>query len=250
MKSIYLTEQEKEKLFIKFADEFKKELDNYSFSLSDKTFSVKTNIGEVAKEKVTITFSQEAYLRMKALVDYFNTEVGWYGLVDKIDDHNYYVYGVKLCKQYVDGAKVDTTDEDTLEFFDSLTDDEAEHMHFQAHSHVNMSTNASAVDLQNQNDVVRNVGKTGFYIFQIWNKKEEISTYLSDLDNNIFYDSKDVIIDIEDSLGTIDEFITSIEKLVCKKVTSYPYQWNNYGKEKKKEKKDYNMPGYYYEGWE
>lgn len=242
MKSIYLTEEEKEKLLMKFLDEFKKEIDNYSFKVNDKSFTLKAEFGSVAKEKVLIIYTQQAYMRMRSLVDYFDTEVSWYGLVSKLDDKTYLIYDVKICKQYVDGAKVDTEDDDTLEFFNNLTDDEAEHMHFQAHSHVNMSTSASAVDLQNQSDVIRNIGKTGFYIFQIWNKKEEISTYLYDLDNNIFYDSKDVEIDIEDSLGTMTDYILSVKDLVCKK--KYPYTWTP------SKKSSNTMYDEYYKGWE
>ena len=245
MKPINLTEEQKENLFIKFAEKFKKELDNFVFNMSDTTLSVKTNFREVAKEKVLILYTPEAYLRMNALVDSFTTEVGWYGLVDQISPKLYRVYDVKVCKQYVNGGKVDTEDADTLEFFDSLTDDEIDHMHFQAHSHVNMSTSASGVDLQNQADVVRNMGKTGFYLFQIWNKKGEISTYLYDLDNNTYYDSKDVEIAVEDPLGTVDDFVESIEDLVVEK-KYYPYQNQKQNQNNGKEKSAPTyLPGYY-----
>ena len=116
-------------------------------------------------------------------------------------------------------------------------------MHFQAHSHVNMSTSASGVDLQNQADVVRNMGKDGFYIFQIWNKKGDISTYLYDLDNNVFYDSKDVDIAVEDPLGTVDDFIDSIDKLVIEK-KYYPYQ----NKTPAAKSEPTYLPGYYANG--
>jgi hypothetical protein len=243
MKKIYLNEKEKKNMLNKFVEQFKKQIDEYMFSLTDKSFTVKTELGEVAKDKVVILYTQEAYLRMKALVNYFSTEVAWYGLVDKLDDKTYHVYDVKMCKQYVNGAKVDTEDDDAVEFFDSLTDDELNHMHFQAHSHVNMSTGASAVDIQNQNDVVRNMGKKGFYIFQIWNKKDEISTYLYDLDNNTYYDSKDVIVEVEDSMGTLDDFLAEAEEKVIEK-KSYPYQWQ-YQKSGKKSDKFENMPDDY-----
>ena len=273
MKPIVLSEDMKTKLFEQFFEKFKKELDNFAFNTSDTTISVKTNFSEVAKEKVVITYTQEAFLRMQSLVEFFDTEVAWYGLVARLDPTHYYVYDVKVCKQYVDGAKVDTKDEDTLEFFDSLTDEEANDMHFQAHSHVKMSTSASGVDLQNQQDVVKNLGKTGFYIFQIWNKNNDINTYLYDLDNNVYYDRKDVIIDVEG----VDDFIAEVADLVVEKKT-YPYQYSGSGynyngysynapkkdaekkEEKEKEKSDVTnpayLPGYYdgyscgYEGWD
>lgn len=223
MKPIRLTEEEKTKLFDKFIEQFKNEIDNFSFSSNSSSITIKTNFNSVAKEKVLILFTPEAYLRMNALVHAFTTEIGWYGLVNKISDKVYEIYDVKVCQQYVTGGKVDTDDKETLDFFESLTDDELDHMHYQAHSHVNMSTSASGVDLGNQADVVKNMGKTGFYIFQIWNKKGDISTYLYDLDNNVFYDSKDVEIAIEDPLGTIDDFIDSVSDLVVERKV-YPYQ--------------------------
>lgn len=228
MKPIYLTKEIEEDMLKKFFEKFKKEWANFRDNLNDTKFSVTQEFSEAAKEKVTILFSQQAYLRMKALVDYFDTEVAWYGLVEKLEPKKYRVYDVRVCKQYVSGAKVDTEDEDTLEFFNSLTDDEAEHMHFQAHSHVKMSTGASCVDQQNQADVVSSMGKKGFYLFQIWNKQGEISSYVYDLDDNMYYDSKDVIIDIEDEKGTLLDYIDTVEKLVQEKKFSYPYQvYNN-----------------------
>lgn len=244
MKPIFLTEEMKTRLFEEFFGKFKSELENYGFSSSDTTLSVKTNFSKPATEKVVIIFSQDAYLKMQSLVEYFDTEVAWYGMVKHIDELTYYVYDVKVCKQYVNGAKVDTEDEDTLEFFNSLTDEEANDMHFQAHSHVKMGTTASATDMQNQQDVIKNLGKTGFYIFQIWNKNNDINTYLYDLDNNIFYDRKDVIIEIEG----VDDFVLSVADLVTeKKVTTYPYV--SYGKTQKNEKEKERSSDYWYNNY-
>ena len=251
MKPINITDETKMMLFKDFAEKFMKELDNFSFNKNETKFSFSCNLGKEAKEKITILYSQKAYIRMLTLVDFYDTEVGWYGFVEKLSDHLYYVYDVKLCKQYVNGTKVDTEDEDTLKFFDSLTDEEAAHMHFQAHSHVRMGTMASGIDLQNQADVIRNMGKTGFYIFQIWNKSNDINTYLYDLDNNMFYDKKDIIIDIEDDEGTISDFVDSTVDLVVEK-KSYPYQqyagMNNSKKNEKEEKEKTTYLNGYWDG--
>lgn len=227
MRPINLSNETVDKLYGEFLEKFKNEIANYGFS-GGTSMTIKTNFEEVAKEKVIIKYTQEAFLRMQALVDFFDSEVAWYGLCERLGEKEFRVYGVKLCKQEVSGAKVDTSDEDTLEFFCSLTDDEAEHLHFQAHSHVKMSTGASGTDIQNQQDVVRNMGKSGFYIFQIWNKNNDINTYLYDLDNNVFYDRKDVMIVIEDSMGDLDDFIASVADLVVEKKT-YPYQYGGNG---------------------
>lgn len=245
MKPIIMTKDAEESLLKTIAEKLKKEIDSFKFNINDTKFSFSMDMSQIAKEKITVLFTSQAYLRMQALVDFYDTEVGWYGLVEKINNKLYRVYDVKVCKQYVNGAKVDTEDDDTLEFFNSLTDEEAEHMHFQAHSHVKMSTSASGVDLQNQTDVIHNMGKSGFYIFQIWNKANDINTYIYDLDENMFYDSKDVIIEIEDEDAFISDFIESTIDLVCEK-KYYPYQTETSKKGKKKQQYESSyLPGYY-----
>ena len=252
MKPIKITKETEEKILTSFFEKFKKEWDNFKSNMNETRFTFTTDLSEVAKEKVTILYSQKAYLRMQALVDFYDTEVGWYGLVERLGEKLFRVYDVKLCRQYVNGAKVDTEDEDTLEFFNSLTNEEAEHLHFQAHSHVKMSTGASGVDLQNQADVVKNIGKTGFYIFQIWNKQNDINTYLYDLDNNLFYDRKDVILEIEDDDATLSDFLADSTDLVVE--MKFQYQ-KKQGKKEVEENK--YLGGYwdgntypYYERWE
>lgn len=239
MKPIKLTEEMRFAVFQDMVKKLDDQLNSYGFNTTDASITLKTNFSETAKQKVVITYTQQAYLRMRKLVQHFDSEVAWYGLVEQIDPLHYRVYDAKVCKQYVSGVKVDTEDEDTFEFFSQLTDDEAEHMHFQAHSHVNMSTSASGTDVQNQEDMIKSLSGKGFYIFQIWNKKDEVSTYLYDVDNNIFYDSKDVILEIEG----MDDFLASVVDLVQKKVVQYPYQnqnntWNASGAANPKPKEE------------
>ena len=261
MKPIKLTEDMRLLVFQDMVKKLEEQMDSYGFNSTDASITIKTSFVQTAKEKVVISYTQQAYLRMRELVQFFDTEVAWYGLVEQIDPLHYKVYDVKVCKQYVNGTKVDTEDEDVLEFFNSLTDEEAEHMHFQAHSHVNMSTSASGTDVQNQEDMIANLGGKGFYIFQIWNKKDDISTYLYDLDNNIFYDRKDVVIDIEG----VDDFLLTVYDLVQKKTYTYPYQdkgWRTDGsaqppkentpaakKEEKKNEKEDKYPTSYLPGY-
>ena len=237
MRPIQMNKEAEDKMLKLFFEKFQKEWKNYKENVNEKKFTFSIDFSEPLKDKIEIMFTPQAFLRMHALVDFYSTEVGWYGLVEKLDDKLYRVYDVKICKQYVNGSKVDTEDEDTLEFFNTLTDEEAEDMHFQAHSHVKMSTEASGVDLQNQLDVVRNMGKKGFYIFQIWNKNEDINTYLYDLDNNMFYDKKDIIITIEDGNETIADWVAKTKLLVQEKKvkTYYPATYYDKGKEVKKD---------------
>ena len=219
MKPIVLTDKAKEVMIKHFMEKFNKALDEYAFNIDKKKFSFEAEINQVAKEKVHIIYNPTAYLRMLKLVNHYESEVTWYGLIKKLEDKKYYVYDVIVCPQYVSGAKVDTDDDETLEFFSNLSDEQAENMYYQAHSHVNFSTEASGVDMQNQIDILGNMlNKDGFFLFQIWNKKGEVSTYLYDLGANIFYDSKDVEMEIEDpDYESLDAFIEANKSLVKKR---------------------------------
>ena len=214
MKQLRITEKEKKSLLKKLLEKFEKEMNTYEDNINDSTIKFEFKFSEECKQKVVLYYTPQAYLKMMALVDHYDTEVGWYGLAEKHSSKEFLVYDVRMCRQIVSGAKVDTTDEDTLNFFDSLNDEDLDHLKFQGHSHVRMSTEASGIDLQNQADVVRNMGKDGFYIFQIWNKNGDINTYLYDLDENKFYDRKDIITDIWLGEGPLSEFTTASEKLV------------------------------------
>lgn len=216
MRPLRLNDKEKSELINKLLKQFMASLDNYTFGNSTK-ISFEANIGGKLKKKIKLVYSPSAWLKMNALVENFTSEVSWFGLVDKTDDPLvYYIYDVLVCKQQVNGAKVDTEDDDMFEFLSGLSDEQADHLHFQAHSHVNMSTSASGTDLQNQADILANMpGNDGFYIFQIWNKRGDINTYFYDLTNNVFYDKDDVEILIEDeTFGTIDDFVDDAKKLV------------------------------------
>ena len=235
MRPLKLNDKEKSELVNKLLKQFITSLDNYTFGNSTK-ITFEATIGGKLKDKIKLVYSPSAWLKMQTLVKNFTSEVSWFGLVDKTESPLvYYIYDVLVCKQQVNGAKVDTEDEDMLEFLSGLTDEQAEHLHFQAHSHVNMATSASGTDLQNQADIIGNMpGNDGFYIFQIWNKYGDINTYFYDLANNAFYDRDDVEIYIDDeTYGTIDDFINEAKKLVTG-IVAKP--------KKKKDEKDNKAP--------
>lgn len=240
MKPIYFTEEAEEKVLKAFVDKFKIDWAKFVADKNKTKFSFSVDVSTVAKDRVTIIYSPKAYLRMQALVDFFDTEVSWYALVEKLADRIYRIYDVRVCKQYVNGVKVDTDDDSTREFYDSLPDDEVNHLHCQCHSHVRASTDASEVDIQNQLDILSNVGNKGFYIFQIWNKQGDINTYLYDMDDNVYYDRKDVDIEIEDDgILTLNDFLGE----AASQVIEMKYQQWDKGEKTKKSDAGVNYLG-------
>lgn len=208
MKKVKLTVEDKEKL----VNEFRKQLDDSEATGVEKVIFEKT-ITDASKDKVTIYFTPAAYLRSQALVKHYAGEIGWHGLVEKLSDREYKVYDIIVYPQMVSGARtLDPTKENLwYEKYEDVLDE----MRFQAHSHVEMSTFASDTDKSNQKNVVNNMGGTGYMIFQIWNKKGDINTFLYDIDNNLLYERGDVIIEIlDDEYGTMSAFVRESDKLV------------------------------------
>ena len=223
MKPITLSQEAKETLLKGMVREFVKALDDYEFNINETKFSYEQNFSVKAKDKIVIQFTPQAYLRCLEMVKSYSSEIGWYGLIRQIGDKKYQVYDIIVCNQKVSGGRVITEDDDMVEFYESLTDEQAEFLHFQAHSHVNMATSPSSVDLENQASTVKNMGGKGFYLFQIWNKSLDINSFLYDLDNNVFYDKNDIEVIVEDDeFGSITGFINSLKD----KVASMTYTGN------------------------
>ena len=221
MRPIELDMKEKAKIFKELSVKFAEMLDGFTYSKSGK-FEFSFDISKKLKNKIQLIYTPGAWLRMRRLVDSFSTEIGWFGLVQRLEKDKFLIYDVLVCKQQVSGAKVDTEDDDMIEFISGLTDEQSRDMHFQAHSHVNFSVDASGTDMENQADILNTIpGHEGFYIFQIWNKRGEINTYLYDLDDNMFYDRNDVEIKIQDPYGTLDDFIKEAEKKVTTPKPNY-----------------------------
>lgn len=229
MKPITLSQESKTELMKEMIGNFAMALENYEFNINETRFSYEKSFSVKAKDKIVIRFTPQAYLRCLEMVKTYTSEIGWYGLIKKLDDHVYQVYDIIVCNQKVSGGRVITDDDDMVEFYENLTDEQAEYLHFQAHSHVNMSTSPSSVDLENQASTVKNMGGKGFYLFQIWNKSLDINSFLYDLDNNVFYDKNDieVIVD-DDEFGSITEFINSLKDKVSSMAYTQPKQTSSY----------------------
>ena len=210
MKRIKLTDKDIDEV----VNEFKGKLIEYENSpLCNKSFSFQKDFGKKAEERIHITFTQQAYLRSQALVSVFPGEVGWYGLMRKVADRSYLIYDILVCPQVV--SSVTTADKsETNDWYEQ--DDIYEHLHFQAHSHVDMATSPSTTDINNQQNVVANTQGQGYKLFQIWNKKGEINSFFYDIENNMMYDKNDIDIDILDdsAFGTLKGFIEDAKTYV------------------------------------
>ena len=187
------------------------------------------SLSEVKKDSIEIRFTDEAYDKMMALVNHFSTEIAWHGLVNRIDATHFEIYDIMVYPQTVTGANVET-DQAKYQMWlmdpDIHSDEEFSHIRMQGHSHVNMATSPSGVDLSNQERMLDTFSADDYFIFLIWNKREEFSARVYDMKANVMYDEKDIKMVCGNN--RYGDFCAEAEKFLEKK--TYPqYQTTLYG---------------------
>ena len=244
MKPINITEQDKEQIRL----DFMKALE--TARLNDGSFSFTRSFASrdaKPEERAILSYSAEAYLKMLLLVQKFDTEIGWHGLIRKIGDRHWYAYDVLVYDQMVTGATVNTDQEGYVRFLAGLTEEQSQDMFFHGHSHVNMAVFPSSTDMNHRDGLVNTADPDKTWIFQIWNKKGEISTAIYDIPNNILYETKDIDLNVAFEFGgttgtfTSDSFVADARacvKKVFQPATAVAVAAKPVKKEKKPVKKD------------
>lgn len=196
-------------------------------TLQTDRFSFSKNFSKPAKDAVEVNFTLEAYHEMCALIDHFNTEVAWHGLVNRIDKTHFQITKIMIYPQTVTGATVNTDQAEYTKWLYAHNDEEFNAIRFQGHSHVNMGTTPSGVDMQNQWDVIDQLGPEDYYIFMIWNKSRSYNVRVVDMADNVIYSGDDVKV----TIGDLDmkSFIEEAEGLVKKQVATYTSYTGSYG---------------------
>lgn len=240
MKPITITEADKEKM----RQEFLKELE--TARLSDGHFTFTRSFASrdaLPEERATILYSAEAYIKMLLLVQKFDSEVGWHALVRKTSDRTWLIYDVLVYDQEVTGATVNTVYEGENSypmFLQHLTQDQADHMFFHGHSHVNMAVFPSSTDMTHRANLMKASDPDKAWIFQIWNKKGEISSAIYDIPNNVMYETKDIDLSVVFDYGGTDNTYTNTSFIQAAqarvKKTVFTGTVINGGKKKEKEK--------------
>ena len=158
---------------------------------------------------------------MYALVDECDKEIAWDGIVYRDEEKPYifYITDIIVYPQEVSGATVETDDEKYLEWLNSLDDETFNHRRFNGHSHVRMGVTPSSTDTTYREQSVLNI--PDFFIFGIFNKSKAFNFQIYDIENNIIYDSSDIIFYTPEP--DYSEWAKDIikEKVVTKKYTTY-----------------------------
>ena len=226
----HLTETEK----LTLLDKFKQYLDSVTDCKVNFTEEIKST------EKLKIYYTPEAFSKTVRLIMSHTTEIAWHCLVRK-KDKNYEVYDVLTYPQTVGPAHVhvkmgrtfgDGKPKDPTKYYTdwynevvlSMPEEEEMNLCGQCHSHVNMGTTPSSVDLTQQKEELELKGRKGYYLFQIWNKKLEVNSFLYDLDTGILYEQKDieVVVEEDDFTAMSHKMLTEPEPEVKKEAEKKP----------------------------
>lgn len=208
-------ESEQDEIVEKFKDFLKK-----NRNISDS--SLKYLLPREVKKKAIVCFSEDAWRKINALVDEFDTEVAWHGTVRRTDDEisSFLVDDIVVYPQEVTGATVNTDQEKYEKWLMGLGAEMIRSLRFHGHSHVNMGTSPSSVDTEHQKNVIEELGDDDFYIFMICNKKRDIWVRVYDTRYNTVYGPNDVEIKVEPT-ADISEFVATAKDIVVEKTFKF-----------------------------
>lgn len=184
---------------------------DFSFGKYTKSFSS-------SDRKATLYFTEKAWIKMTTLLREFSTEVAWHGVATRGDDESrdeYFIHDIIVYPQEVTGGTVNTDQEKYQEWLYSLSDEEFDNLRMQGHSHVNMSTSPSSVDLQHQEKLLDQLEGDMFYIFMIWNKSLSKDIRIYDMKKNVLFETADVECKIIEGDLRLMKFISDAKEM-CK----------------------------------
>lgn len=191
--------------------------------------------------KSHLIFSPEAYIKTKALVEYFTTEVQWHGIVERIkDSSNFRVHDIMIFPQTVTSATVDADQEEYEKWLDGLSCDEFNALRLHGHSHNTMGVTPSSTDREYRKKLISSMGTPTcdddpFYIFMIFNNKGEWSAEIYDIKNNALFSSADneIILEVPMNNDTLTSFLEGAREMVKRPTPQYREiktadQWEDY----------------------
>lgn len=200
---------------------------NFSFGNYVKSFETKDR-------KAELYFTENAWLKMDALIQGFSTEVAWHGVAFRDDDETkdaYYITDIIVYPQKIASATVETDQEEYQNWLYSLTDEQFNNLRMQGHSHVNMGVTPSGVDINQQGQIIEQMHDDMFYIFMIWNKSHQKTIKIYDLKKNVLFETEDVEVKIYDEVIGLQKFVDNAKSL-CKTTTyvsgNYSYKKPSY----------------------
>lgn len=220
MKHIYVTEEVKKQHMARLYNMMSVK------GVADRiSFEVNPSVKLPEEKKLHIFFEWDAWEKMQALVKCCEKEIGFYGIVDRAENHRDFVISdIFVCPQIVTGTTVNTDDEEFSMWNEKLYDEKGEDYinkrRFYGHSHVNMGCSPSGVDTTQYDDLLNT--HDDFYIFGIFNKRGDYWFQVADIENNIYYEKEDIV--YENVVNNQEEWAKAE---IAEKVKVYSYASQN-----------------------
>ena len=187
-KPIMLTEE----LRLKCLQEFAQKLADAR--MAGGTFKFEKAIKYDDKKECEVVYTPKAWYKTLMLIQENAKEVGWHGICrrDEEDPAVFNVEDILVYPQKVTGTTINPDAVEYAAWMNQLDDDTFNNLRCHVHSHVNMGVTPSGTDQKFREDRLSQLGDDDFYVFQIMNKKGDISSAVYDFKNNVFYETSDV----------------------------------------------------------
>ena len=193
-----------------------------SFSYS-KTF-------DATGEKATLRFTELAMLKMTMLVSTEEKEVAWHCVAEREAGNSYLISDILVYPQKVGATSVDMDVEEygKWKMKGIMSGDERfQHLFAPGPSHVNMAVNPSPTDIDHQKEILDMVRDDGFYIFMIWNKRDERNIWIYDMAKNVMFENSDITVEVIEEENGVIKFLRESKPMV--KAYIPPYSGGYYG---------------------
>lgn len=186
--------------------------------------------------RAILEFTPLAWTKMWLLVDYFDSEVAWAGVCERMADDplRIVVTDILLHKQTVTGGTVRTDQQEYEEWLDDIAETNPDlffKISMHGHSHYTMAPRPSGLDEALQDDISGQLSGDMFYVFLIVNRGRRMwakivdnkteTTYYSDqimwrvcsdtFDSVEFFNEADSLIEEEPYHGGGEYYNESIE---------------------------------------
>lgn len=160
-------------------------------SLKNEKFEV-TPPPKPLEKRYSVSYNERATLKELLAIMCCDTEIGWSGVVDRISDTDFLITDILIPPQTVSATSYRTDDEEYAKWIQQLCANDYNNLRLNGHSHVNMCVSPSEMDLELQEETVKQLPPTDYYIFTIKNKKGDAKFWIYDLKNNLLVTENEI----------------------------------------------------------
>ena len=188
-------------------------------AISDGRINFQKTFGTIQR-KAELFFTEIAWYKMQTLIRECDKEVGWHGVAKRVDEPEkdaYIIEDILVYPQEVTGTTVNPDQNQYQMWLMSHSDEIFNNIRMQGHSHVNMSVSPSGVDTTFYEQILRQLDDTMFYIFMIWNKRNERHIKIYDMAKNVLFETSDVTVSVIPDENGIEKFLSEAKKMITER---------------------------------